>query len=97
MSIMAEKTSPRWDLIMKAASLCCTIIIVPGIGWAFSVSSQIGALEGRINMLSSQMDSDRRGMSAIVEELRHLRTSVDGLKADVLQRISKVETKLESR
>jgi len=94
---MADKTSPRWDLIMKAASLCCTIVIVPGIGWAFSVSSQIGALEGRINTLSSQMDSDRRGMNSIVDELRHLRTSVDSLKADVLQRISKVETKLESR
>lgn len=95
--VMVDKTSPRWDLIMKAASLCCTIIIVPGIGWAFSVSSQINALEGRINMLSSQMDSDRRGMSSIVEEIRQLRSSVDSLKADVLQRISKVETKLEQR
>lgn len=94
---MADKTSPRWDLMIKAASLCCTIVIVPGIGWAFSVSSQINALEGRINLLSTQIDSDRRGMNAIVEELRQLRSSVDGLKADVLQRISKVETKLEPR
>ena len=95
---MAERQPvQRWDLLMRVASLGCTALLLPGIGWAFSVSSQISAMDGRINMLASQIEQERRGSSAVIEELRHLRASVDTLKSDILQRIAKVETKLETR
>jgi hypothetical protein len=95
---MAEKPQvQRWDLLMRVASLGCTAVLLPGIGWAFSVSTQMSNLEGRINMLASQIDSERRGSASVIEELRQLRTSVDTLKSDILQRIAKVETKLENR
>lgn len=87
----------RWDLLMRVASLACTSLLLPGIGWAFSVSAQISNMDGRINILASQMESERRGSSAVLDELRHLRASVDTLKSDILQRIAKVETKLETR
>lgn len=48
-------------------------------------------------MLASQIEQERRGSNAVIEELRHLRASVDTLKSDILQRIAKVETKLETR
>lgn len=82
---------------MRVASLACTSLLLPGIGWAFSVSSQISNMDGRINILASQIDAERRGSTAVIEELRQLRTSVDTLKTDILQRIAKVETKLETR
>lgn len=95
---MAERQPvQRWDLLMRVASLACTSLLLPGIGWAFSVSSQISNMDGRINILASQIESERRGSTAVIEELRQLRASVDTLKTDILQRIAKVETKLETR
>jgi hypothetical protein len=86
-----------WDVWLKLASIICTVIVVPGAGWAVSVHQQIGELDGRVRLLSAQLDSDRRSASAILDELKSLRSSVDTLRADVLQRITRVETKLEGR
>jgi hypothetical protein len=86
-----------WDVWLKLASIICTVIVVPGAGWAVSVHQQIGELDGRVRLLSAQLESDRRGSAAILDELRSLRTSVDTMRADVLQRITRVETKLEAR
>jgi hypothetical protein len=86
-----------WDVWLKLASVVCTVIVVPGAGWAVNVHQQLGELDGRVRLLAAQLDSDRRSASAILEELRGLRSSVDAMRADVLQRITRVETKLEAR
>jgi len=86
-----------WDIWLKGVSVICTVAVLPGIGWAFSVHQQLGELDGRVRLLAAQLESDRRGSAAILDELRSLRTSVDTMRADVLQRITRVETKLESR
>ena len=86
-----------WDVWLKLASVVCTVIVVPGAGWAVNVHQQLGELDGRVRLLAAQLDSDRRSSAAILDELRSLRTSVDGMRSDLLQRITRVETKLESR
>lgn len=90
-----NQVTPRWEGWLKLASIVCTCVVVPGIGWAFSVQRHLNEITGQVTMLSSQMEADRRGVVAIVEELRSLRTSVDSLRSDLLQRITRVETKLE--
>lgn len=85
----------RWDLLLKAASILCTAVVVPGIGWAWNIHGQITDLSSRVAMLSGQMDNDRRGVNAILEELKSLRTSVDTMRTDVLQRMTRVETRLD--
>lgn len=86
-----------WQNIIELASLICTVGIVPGIGWAFSVTRKIQDLSTKISMISTQLDTKRTEESRIIDELRSLRTSVDTLKGDLLQRIAKVETKLEKQ
>jgi hypothetical protein len=96
---MSERFSPsdakRWDLLLKAASILCTAVVVPGIGWAWNIHGQITELSSRVAMLSAQMDSDRRGVSSILEEIKSLRVSVDTMRTDLLQRMTRVETRLD--
>lgn len=95
MSERFSQDTKRWDLLLKAASILCTAVVVPGIGWAWNIHGQITELSSRVAMLSSQMDSDRRGVSAILDELKSLRVSVDTMRTDLLQRMTRVETRLD--
>jgi len=90
-------SNQTWDRWMKLASICCTAVVLPGIGWAFKTSQDIEALSGRVNMLSQQIESDHKGMIVVIDELRQIRTSLESLRTDVLQRLTRVETKVESR
>lgn len=96
---MSEDFTPqdtkKWDLLLKAASILCTVVVVPGIGWAWNIHGQITELSSKVAMLGSQMDMDRRGVSAILDELKSLRISVDTMRSDLLQRMTRVETRLD--
>lgn len=87
----------NWDRWFKLASICCTAVVLPGMGWAFKTSHDIEVLSGRVNMLSQQIESDHKGMIVVIDELRQIRTSLEGLRTDVLQRLTRVETKVESK
>jgi len=89
--------STRWDVLLKAASVICTAVVLPGIGWAWKTGQDINEVRSRVDLLSQIMEHERAKETGIAEELRQLRASVDGLKTDVLQRLSKVETKLETK
>jgi hypothetical protein len=70
------------------------VAVLPGIGWAFSVHQQLGELDARVRLLSAQIEADRRGATAILDELRGMRQSLESLRTDVLQRLTRVETQL---
>lgn len=86
-----------WDKWIKVASVCCTAVVLPGVGWAFKTSQDIHELSGKVMVLTQQLESDRQGTRVVIEELRQLRNSVESMRAEVLQRITRVETKVESR
>jgi len=90
-------SNQNWDRWIKVASVCCTAVVLPGIGWAFQTRQDIHELSGKVNMLAQQIESDRQGVRAVLEELRQLRNSVEAMRAEVLQRITRVETKVEQR
>lgn len=92
-----QTSSQRWELLIKLASLVCTVIVIPGIGWAWTTSEQIRRLQSQFDMIAKEFEIERRGSAVILEEIRSLRTSVDSLKSEILQRVAKVETRLESR
>lgn len=92
-----QVSNQRWELLIKLASLVCTVIVIPGIGWAWSTSEQIRRLQSQFDMIAKEFEIERRGSAVILEEIRSLRTSVDSLKSELLQRVAKVETKLETR
>lgn len=94
---MMDKSTQVWDRWMKIASIFATGVLIPGIGWAFKTSSELQELNGKVQMLSSQMESDRRGVTMILEEIRQMRTSVESLRADILQRMTRVETKVDTK
>lgn len=92
-----QVSNQRWELLIKLASLVCTVIVIPGIGWAWTTSEQIRRLQSQFDMIAKEFEIERRGSAVILEEIRSLRTSVDSLKSELLQRVAKVETKLETR
>lgn len=85
----------RWDLFLKLASISCTALLIPGISWAFSVHRELGDLNSQVEMMRMQVESDRKGVASILSEIRALRESVESMRADFLQRLTRVETRLD--
>lgn len=87
----------QWDRWFKLASVATTSVVLPGIAWAFRMSSDLADVRTQVQMLAQQMDTDRRGMNGVLEELKALRGSVELLRSDVLQRLTRVETRIEGK
>lgn len=87
----------QWDRWFKLASIATTSVVIPGIAWAFQMSQDLADVRTQVKMLAHQMDSDRRGMSVLLEEMKQLRSAVDLLRSDMLQRLTRVETRIENR
>lgn len=87
----------RIDTALKIVSLACSAVVIPGIGWAWNTSQDITSLSGKVSALSQQIDTDRRTANGVVEELRALRASIDAMRSDLLQRMTRVETQMEKR
>ena len=87
----------RWDAWLKLASIVCTVVVVPGVGWAFQVQHSLTSLQGQVALLTAQAEADRVGVSALLVELRELRRELGAMKTDLVQRITRVETQLEKR
>lgn len=86
----------QWDRWMKVASVATTSVVLPGIAWAFNMTRDLTDLRNRVEILAQQIDTDRRGLASICDEIKGLRTSVEALRSDVLQRLTRVETRLDS-
>ena len=93
---MPENT-PTWDRWFKVASVATTSVVLPGIAWAIQHTQDLAAVRIQVQVLAQQMDSDRRGMSVLLEEMKQLRGSVDLLRSDILQRLTRVETRIEGK
>lgn len=86
----------QWDRWFKLASIATTAVVIPGIAWAVGMTRDISEVRNRVEVLSQQIDMDRRGMANLCDEIKGLRTSVETLRSDVLQRLTRVETRLDS-
>lgn len=94
---MVNERAQQWDRWFKLASIATTSVVVPGIAWAFRMSADVSDVRMQVQMLSQQIESERRADAGIVEELKSLRLSVEAMRADVLQRLTRVETRIEQR
>ena len=93
---MPENT-PTWDRWFKVASVATTSVVLPGIAWAIQHTQDLAAVRIQVQVLAQQMESDRRGMGILLEEMKQLRGSVDLLRSDLLQRLTRVETRIEGK
>ena len=93
---MPENT-PTWDRWFKVASVATTSVVLPGIAWAIQHTQDLAAVRIQVQVLAQQMESDRRGMGVLLEEMKQLRGSVDLLRSDILQRLTRVETRIEGK
>ena len=93
---MPENT-PTWDRWFKVASVATTSVVLPGIAWAIQHTQDLAAVRMQVQVLAQQMESDRRGMGILLEEMKQLRSSVDLLRSDILQRLTRVETRIEGK
>ena len=93
---MPEHT-PTWDRWFKVASVATTSVVLPGIAWAIQHTQDLAAVRIQVQVLAQQMESDRRGMGILLEEMKQLRGSVDLLRSDILQRLTRVETRIEGK
>ena len=93
---MPENT-PTCDRWFKVASVATTSVVLPGIAWAIQHTQDLAAVRIQVQVLAQQMESDRRGMGILLEEMKQLRGSVDLLRSDILQRLTRVETRIEGK
>lgn len=89
--------TPQWDRWFKVASVATTSVVLPGIAWAIQHTQDLADVRMQVQILAQQMDSDRRGMSVLLEEIKQVRSSVDALRTDILQRLTRVETRMDNK
>lgn len=87
----------QWDRWFKLASIATTSVVLPGIAWAFRMSSDLADVRTQVQMLAQQIDVERRGLNGVLDELKALRSSVDLMRSDILQRLTRVETRMDNR
>jgi hypothetical protein len=87
----------QWDRWFKIASVATTSVVLPGIAWAVQHTQDLADVRIQVRVLAQQMESDRRGMNVLLEEMKQLRVSVDLLRSDILQRLTRVETRIENK
>jgi hypothetical protein len=84
----------RWLPIVQ---LLVTLALVPAVRWGWLISEQQQHLEMQHNELRNQFLSEQRAVETLFEEFRSVRSSIDGLKTELLQRLTRVETKIEGQ
>lgn len=87
----------QWDRWFKLASIATTSVVLPGIAWAFRMSSDVADVRTQVQMLAQQIEVERRGLNGVLDELKALRSSVDLMRSDILQRLTRVETRIDNR
>lgn len=87
----------QWDRWFKLASIATTSVVIPGIAWAFRMSSDVADVRTQVQMLAQQIEVERRGLNGVLDELKALRSSVDLMRSDILQRLTRVETRIDNR
>lgn len=88
-------SADRWNVWLKLASVVCTSVVLPGIAWAWNLHVEVHELRGKVDALGAQMERDSRGEDTLRGDINRLRETIESMRADVLQRLAKVETKLE--
>jgi hypothetical protein len=92
-----EQRVAQWDRWFKLASIATTSVVLPGIAWAFRMSADLTDVRTQVQMLAQQIDVERRGLNGVLDELKALRSSVDLMRSDILQRLTRVETRIDNR
>lgn len=85
----------HWERVFQVASLVTTLAIVPAAGWAWRTTEAQVLLQQDISTLRMQLAGSQQQDTAQLEELRALRTAIEAMRLDVLQRLTKVETRIE--
>ena len=93
---MTHDKAAQWDRWFRFASVATTSVVLPGIAWAIGMTRDLDAVRNQVGILAQQIENDRRGLSTLCDEIKSLRASVDGMRNDVLQRLTRVETRLDT-
>ena len=83
----------RW---IKVASVVASCAVVPGIAWAFKTTTEIQDLRNRVERLDAKVEASNHSDALVLEEVRAVRASVEALRTDVLQRLVRVETQIQT-
>lgn len=83
-----------WDIFVKAVTAIFTVVILPAVGWAVRVQSKLNRLEDQVAHVSNQIREEREERDELLSEIRAVRGDLRGLSEALLQRMTRVETKL---
>lgn len=83
-----------WDIFVKAVTAIFTVVILPAVGWAVRVQSKLNRLEDQVSHVSAQIREEREERDELLSEIRAVRGDLRGLSEALLQRMTRVETKL---
>ena len=83
-----------WDIFVKAVTAIFTVVILPAVGWAVRVQSKLNRLEDQVSHVSAQIQEEREERDELLSEIRAVRNDLRGLSDALLQRMTRVETKL---
>lgn len=86
-----------WEKWFKVVSWAFTLSVAPAITWAFQVERQLTTLNQQIIHMIQQNEHERAANRILADKVDQLRQSVETLRTDLVQRMARVETKLEQK
>jgi Tfp pilus assembly protein PilO len=90
-------SSSSWDRWFRICSVVCTALVVPGVGWAWSLNERVLDLNMQVHLVQQRIESQQKADSGVADELRALRVSVEQMRGEIQQRLTRVETRLEAK
>lgn len=84
----------RW---LQIVQLIVTLALVPAVRWGFLISERQQAQEMQLLELRGRLEGEQRAVVTLVDELRGVRASIDGMKTELLQRLTRVETRIDAQ
>jgi len=95
-AVMRPQTA-AWEKWFKVVSWAFPLSVLPAITWAFQVERQLTTLSQQMVHMIQQYESERAANRVLAEKVDQLRQSVEALRTDLVQRMARVETKLEQK
>ena len=85
------------DLAFKLGGAICTFIVVPAVRWAIKVNAKLATLTQDVQNVAEQIEEERVERHSILSAINNLRTDLHRNSTEILQRLTRVETKLEKQ
>lgn len=90
-----EKVAKVFDRYWRVLSVLMPLLIVPAIQWGVGVNRDLEDLRLQLREIGARRDAEKQAHIELTAELRAMRSQLDAMRLDVVQRIAVLEARID--